>query len=221
MFVAGTDTSSTGLEWLMAEVIRHPNVMKKAQEEVTSVMGKKSKIDMEDISQMHYIKRVVKETLKIHPPLPLLLPRETATRIELEGYHIPANTKVFINEWAIQRDPSSWDMPEEFIPERFENSNVDFKGQDFQFIPFGSGRRGCPGMTFGVASIEYVVAKLLYWFDWKLAGDGGLGKDLDMSEVYGLTAYKKVPLRLVPIPYSPLHLSMAVQGLICTWFPLN
>ncbi|KAF3438767.1 hypothetical protein FNV43_RR21531 [Rhamnella rubrinervis] len=203
MFVAGTDTSSTGLEWLMAELIRHPKVMKKAQEEVRSVVGKKSKIDMEDTSKMHYLKCVVKETLRLHPPLPLLLPRETATSTELGGYHIPANTKVFINAWAIQRDPSSWDMPEEFIPERFENSSVDFKGHDFQFIPFGTGRRGCPGMTFGVASIEYVTANLLYWFDFKLPEDGDLGKDLDMTEAYGLTACKKVPLRLVPIPYSP------------------
>ncbi|KAF3438776.1 hypothetical protein FNV43_RR21540 [Rhamnella rubrinervis] len=203
MFVAGTDTSSTGLEWLMAELIRHPKVMKRAQEEVRSVVGKKSKIDMEDISKMHYLKCVVRETLRLHPPLPLLLPRETATSIELGGYHIPANTKVFINAWAIQRDPSSWDMAEEFIPERFENSSVDFKGQDSQFIPLGTGRRGCPGMIFGVASIEYVTANLLYWFDFKLPEDGGLGKDLDMTEAYGLTACKKVPLRLVPIPYSP------------------
>ncbi|KAF3438695.1 hypothetical protein FNV43_RR21459 [Rhamnella rubrinervis] len=165
--------------------------------------GQKSKIDMEDISKMHYLKCVVRETLRLHPPLPLLLPRETATSIELGGYHIPANTKVFINAWAIQRDPSSWDMAEEFIPERFENSSVDFKGQDSQFIPLGTGRRGCPGMIFGVASIEYVTANLLYWFDFKLPEDGGLGKDLDMTEAYGLTACKKVPLRLVPIPYSP------------------
>lgn len=203
--MAGTDTSSTGLEWLMAELIRHRNVMKKAQEEVRSVVGKRSKIGMEDIYQMHYLKCVVKEALRLHPPLPLLLPRETSTSIELGGYNIPANTRVFINAWAIQRDPSFWDRPEEFIPERFENTGVDFKGQDFHFIPFGSGRRGCPGMAFGVASIECVIANLLYWFDWKLPEDGslGLGKDLDMSEVYGLTAYKRVPLRLVPIPYSP------------------
>lgn len=110
---------------------------------------------------------------------------------------------MFINAWAIQRDPILWYRPEEFLPERFQNSCVDFKGQDFELIPFGIGRRGCPGITFGVAVTEYVIANLLYWFDWKLPGDGCLGKDLDMNEVYGLTAYKKLPLNLVPVPYSP------------------
>ncbi|GMN56907.1 hypothetical protein TIFTF001_027718 [Ficus carica] len=110
-----------------------------------------------------------------------------------------------INARAIQRDPSSWDKPEEFIPERFEKCAVDFKGHDFEFTPFGSGRRGCPGLTFGVTSTEFLITNLLYWFDWKLpSGDGAiLPEKLDMSEVYGLTVYKKVPLHLVPKPYSP------------------
>ncbi|KAF3438713.1 hypothetical protein FNV43_RR21477 [Rhamnella rubrinervis] len=201
MFVGGTDSASTGIEWLMAELVRNPEVMKNAQEEVRRVVGKKSKIDMEDINQMEYLKCVIKENLRLHPPAPLLAPRQTSECIQLGGYHIPAKVTVFVNAWAIQRDPTLWDRPEEFIPERFENTDIDFKGQDFQFSPFGTGRRGCPGMTFGVAIIEYVIANLLYWFDWKLPG-GALAKDLDMTEVHGFTVFKKAPLHLLPIPYN-------------------
>ncbi|XP_024025598.1 cytochrome P450 71A1 [Morus notabilis] len=205
MFIGGSDTTSTLLEWLMAELLRHPKVMKKAQEEVRRVVDNRSKIDMNDVHQMDYLKCVVKETLRLHPPAPLLLPRETMAAIELRGFHIPDKTRVFINSWAIQRDPNVWDKPEEFLPERFQDSDVDFKGQDFQFLPFGSGRRGCPGLTFGVFSVEYVMANLLYWFDWKCPDVGGaiLPNELDMSEVYGLTVQKKIPLHLVPVPYYP------------------
>ncbi|KAF3438690.1 hypothetical protein FNV43_RR21454 [Rhamnella rubrinervis] len=202
MFVGGTDTSSTGMEWLMAELVKNPRVMKKVQEEVRRVVGKKSKIDMEDINQMSYFKCVIKENLRLHPPVALLVPRETSTSVEMGGYHIPAKAQVFVNAWAIQRDPSLWGRPEEFMLERFENSSVDFKGQDFEYIPFGVGRRGCPGIAFGVASTEYVIANLLYWFDWKLPC-GALGEDLDMSEAHGLTVSKKLPFHLLPTPYSP------------------
>jgi cytochrome P450 len=112
-------------------------------------------------------------------------------------------TRVYINAWAIQRDPKVWERPEEFLPERFEDNPIDFKGQDFEFIPFGGGRRGCPGLTFGVASVEYVVANILYWLDWKLPGTSVKGEDLDMSEFNGLSVTKKIPLHLVPILYSP------------------
>ena len=203
MFVGGSDTTSTSLEWLMAEIIRHPNVMKKVQEEVRRVVGEKTNIEMNDINKMEYLTCVTKENLRLHPPVPLLVPRETTKNIEMGGYHIPAKTRVFINAWAIQRDPRLWDRPEEFIPERFQNNSVDFKGQDLQFVPFGIGRRGCPGMSFGVASTEFVIANLLYWFDWKLPEDGVLGKkNMDMSEVNGLAVHKKFALHLVPIPYS-------------------
>jgi cytochrome P450 len=198
MFVGGTDTSSTILEWSMAELVKNPSIMKRAQEEVRKVVNKKSKIDVNDIKKMDYLKCILKETLRLHPPLPLSVPRETITSVKIGGYDIPAKTKVFVNTWAIQRDPKVWERPEEFIPERFEDSPMDYKGQDFEFIPFGGGRRGCPGMTFGVAAVENVVANLLCWFDWKL-----LGEDLDMTEINALTASKKIPLHLVPTLHSP------------------
>jgi cytochrome P450 len=198
MFVGGTDTSSTILEWSMAELVKNPSIMKRAQEEVRKVVNKKSKIDVNDIKKMDYLKCILKETLRLHPPLPLSVPRETITSVKIGGYDISAKTKVFVNTWAIQRDPKVWERPEEFIPERFEDSPMDYKGQDFEFIPFGGGRRGCPGMTFGVAAVENVVANLLCWFDWKL-----LGEDLDMTEINALTASKKIPLHLVPTLHSP------------------
>ena len=200
MFVAGTDTTTTTTGWMMAELLKHPNVMKKVQEEVRNVVGKKSKVDVDDINKMEYLKCVFKETLRLHPAAPLMAPRETSASVKLGGYDIPSNISVIFNVWAIQRDPNWWEKPEEFIPERFENSPVDFKGQDFQFMPFGIGRRGCPGMPFGVSSIEYVIANLLYWFDWKLAA-GEISENLDMGELYGQTVHKKLPLHVLPISH--------------------
>ncbi|KAF7838264.1 cytochrome P450 71A1-like [Senna tora] len=204
MFVGGGDTTSTALEWTFAELLKNPIAMKKVQEEVRRVVGHKSKIDENDVRQMKYLECVVKESLRLHPPLPLLVPRETRSIAKLGEYDIPPQTSVFLNAWAIQRDPELWEKPEEFIPERFENSEVDFKGQDFQLVPFGFGRRGCPGMSFGVASVEYFLAVLLFWFDWKLPSGTTTtsSQDIDMSEIYGLTVNKKVPILVEPIPYS-------------------
>ena len=135
------------------------------------VVGINSRVVLDEncVNQMNYLKCVVKETLRLHSPVPLLVARETSSSVKLRGYDIPAKTMVFINAWAIQRDPELWDDSEEFIPERFETSQVDLNGQDFQLIPFGIGRRGCPAMSFGLASTEYVLANLLYWFNWNMS----------------------------------------------------
>ncbi|CAI8609835.1 unnamed protein product [Vicia faba] len=199
MFFGGTDTTSATLEWTISELMRHPSIMKKAQEEVRRIVGNKSKVEENDINEMPYLKCVVKETLRLRPATPLMSPRETISSVNLKGYYIPKKTMVCVNNWAIQRDPKNWENPEEFIPERFEQSQVDFRGQDFQFIPFGFGRRGCPGMNFGVAMVEYILASILYWYDWEINS----GKqDIDMSEVFGLVVSKKEPLHLKPIAFS-------------------
>ncbi|KAK8992117.1 hypothetical protein V6N11_045009 [Hibiscus sabdariffa] len=190
----------TTSEWMMAELLKHPNIMRRVQQEVRNLVGNKSKVDPEDIRKMEYLKCVVKETLRLHPP-GVFLPRKTTTSVKLGGFDIPSNTSVLINEWAIHRDPKWWEKPEEFIPERFEKSSIDFQGQDFHYIPFGIGRRGCPGMSFGVASVEHVMANLLYWFDWKLPA-GETAEKLDMSELYGLRVSKKTPLHALAIPHS-------------------
>ncbi|XVF49774.1 hypothetical protein PTKIN_Ptkin04bG0041800 [Pterospermum kingtungense] len=199
MFLGGTDTTATLIDWMMAELLRHPNIMKKVQEEVRNVVGYKSKIDVDDINKMEYLKCVIKETLRFHTILPLF-PRKVSAGVKLGGYDIPPNTTVFVNAWAIHRDPNWWEQPEEFIPERFENNTVDFRGQDFHFLPFGSGRRSCPGLHFGVASLEYMVANLLYWFDWKLPA-GKNAESIDMTELYGFTVGRKSPLLVLPVSH--------------------
>ncbi|KAK9119884.1 hypothetical protein Scep_017977 [Stephania cephalantha] len=202
LFLAGNDTTTTTLEWTMAELVRHPDIMKKAQEEVRRVVGhnNKTKVEQEDIQQMDYFKCIIKETLRLHPALPTLLPHQSLKDSTVGGYHIPANTRVMINAWAIQRDPKVWSNAEEFIPERFMDNTTDFKGQDYDFIPFGSGRRMCPGITFAISIVELAIANLLYLFNWELP-NGGIKEELDMTEAFGLSVAKKIPLELFPIPH--------------------
>ncbi|XP_015882509.3 phenylacetaldehyde oxime monooxygenase CYP71AN24 [Ziziphus jujuba] len=202
LFAGGSDSVSATMEWAMAELINNESMMKKAQEEVRRVVGEKSSIDVTDINQMDYFKCVMKETLRLHPAGPLTF-RETTESVKLGGYDIPPKTSITINVGAIQRDPKFWDRPEEFIPERFENNQIDFNEQNFQYVPFGAGRRRCPGTTFAVFQVEYMIANLLYWFDWKLPyEDNGMPKNLDMTETAGLVTRMKNPLVVVPIPIN-------------------
>eukprot|EP00262_Sarcandra_glabra_P015719 TRINITY_DN490_c0_g1_i2.p1 TRINITY_DN490_c0_g1~~TRINITY_DN490_c0_g1_i2.p1 ORF type:complete len:526 (+),score=47.01 TRINITY_DN490_c0_g1_i2:166-1578(+) len=198
MFVAGTDTTSATIEWVMTELVRHPRVMKKAQEQVRKVAGSKGKVDEDDLPLLDYIKAVIKETLRLHPPVPLLVPRESIEKCILDIYEIPAKTRVLINTYAIGRDPQSWENPLEYNPERFIGSDIDIKGQDFELLPFGGGRRGCPGYSFGLATIEIALARLLYHFDWELP-HGVRADDVDLGEIFGLATRKRVPLVLVPL----------------------
>ncbi|KAL5718050.1 hypothetical protein ACHQM5_010989 [Ranunculus cassubicifolius] len=202
MFAAGTETTYGTVEWAMAALFNHPNVMNKVQEEIRLVVGTKSKVDEEDLSQMEYLKCVIKETLRLYPSLVLSIPRVSTASADVDGYHIPAKTNVIINLWAISRDPKVWDRPDEFIPERFMNNSVDFKGNHFEFIPFGAGRRGCPGLSFGTIAVESILANLLYWFDWELARSSNKGY-IDMTEVFGLSMRLKYPLHLAPISHFP------------------
>ncbi|KAG9447271.1 hypothetical protein H6P81_013399 [Aristolochia fimbriata] len=199
-FAGGTDTIYLAIIWTLSELIRHPTAMKKVQEEIRSVVlhRNSSKVVTEDeIRKMPYLKCVIKESLRLHPPAPLLIPRKTIQDVEVQGFHIPAKTPVLVNTWAIGRDPKTWTEPEKFLPERFLDSEVDFKGQHFKLIPFGAGRRGCPGIPFATATIEIVVANVLHRFDWELpAGED----DLDMTEVFGMSVHKK-SLLLVPRPH--------------------
>ncbi|KAI3511655.1 hypothetical protein L1887_18812 [Cichorium endivia] len=193
VFVAGTDTTFGSLVWSTSELIRHPRVMKKAQEEVTRTAQGRSMILEKDLENMQYLKAIIKETLRLHTPLPLLVPRESTKDVKLMGYNIPAGTQATVNAWAIGRDPSVWEEPEEFRPERFLNCSTDYKGLHFEFLPFGGGRRGCPGIPFAIVILELALANVLYKFDLALP-DGVDGKDLDMSEKYGFTVHKKFPL---------------------------
>ncbi|KAH9608391.1 hypothetical protein KSS87_007779 [Heliosperma pusillum] len=196
MFSGGTDTTYTVLEWAMTELIRHPKIMHELQKEVREITGTKSEVTEDDLNQMKYLKAVIKETLRLHPPIPLLVPRLSLVDAKLNGYDIPAGTAVITNAWAIQRDPATWEEPETFNPERFLNSPTDFKGQDFELIPFGSGRRICPGILFAISNNELVLANLMHRFDWTLPG-GANSNTLDTSECKGLTIHRKTPLLVV------------------------
>ncbi|CAH8252147.1 unnamed protein product [Arabidopsis lyrata] len=169
VFLAGVGTSSTTLVWAMTELIRNPRVMKKVQDEIRTTVGdKKERITEEDLNQLHYFKLVVKETFRLHPAAPLLLPRETLSHVKIQGYDIPAKTQIMINAYAIARDPKLWTNPDEFNPDRFLDSSIDYRGLNFELLPFGSGRRICPGMTMGIAIVELGLLNFLYFFDWGL-----------------------------------------------------
>ncbi|KAJ0613923.1 putative psoralen synthase [Helianthus annuus] len=201
VFTGGTDSTYATLEWELSELIRNPHAMKKLQEEVREVAKGKPKITEDDLDQMHYLKAVVKETFRMHMPLPLLVPRESTSDVKVMGYNISSGTQVIINAWAVGRDPSLWDNPDEFRPERFLDSSVDYRGFNFELTPFGAGRRKCPGIQFAMNVNELVIASLVHKFDFGLP-DGQKGEDLDMSETTGITIHKKLPLLVVATPYK-------------------
>ncbi|XP_037436397.1 indole-2-monooxygenase-like [Triticum dicoccoides] len=203
LFGAGTDTSSLVLEFAMAELMRKPDqLMVKLQAEVRrGTPAGQEFVEEHNLAGMTYLKAVVKETLRLHPPAPLLLPHLAMADCDLDGYSIPSETRVIVNAWAIGRDPGSWEKPDDFVPERFLEGGtaaaVDLTGKDFQFVPFGAGRRICPGLNFGLATVEIMLANLAYCFDWELPV--GMERDeIDMTEVFGLTVRRKEKLMLVP-----------------------
>ncbi|KAK4485846.1 hypothetical protein RD792_008493 [Penstemon davidsonii] len=198
MFAGGTDTSSTAVEWAMSELMRNPRVMAKAQDEVRKAFNGRKTIEETEIHALKYLKLVINETLRLHPSVSMI-PRSCREEFEINGYHIPLNANVIINIWSIGRDPNYWHNPESFEPERFETNSINFLGTNFEYLPFGSGRRICPGMNFGIANVEFLLAHLLYYFDWKLPQ--GVG-DLDMSEIDGFVVSRKSNLHLIATPYE-------------------
>ncbi|XP_020587542.1 premnaspirodiene oxygenase-like [Phalaenopsis equestris] len=201
LFLPGTITSSATLEWAMSELIKNPNILKKVQLEVRNAFTGKEIMEEKDISKLPYLNMVIKETARLHPAGPLLLPRVCRNTVELDGYTIPAGSRIMINAWAIMREPKCWVDSETFRPERFEEATFDFKGSNFEYIPFGGGMRSCPGVTFAIAGIEYWLAQLLFHFDWELPG-GMSPEELDMEEVFGLTISRKNDLLVVATPYK-------------------
>ncbi|KAK4480160.1 hypothetical protein RD792_013220 [Penstemon davidsonii] len=201
LFSAGTETSSTTIDSAMAELMRHPYVMAKVQSEVRKTFKEKGTFEESDLHTLKYLKLVIKETLRLHPPVPLL-PRACRDECKVDGYSIPLKSKVMINIWSMGRDPKYWHEPEIFQPERFENCSTDFLGNNFEFIPFGAGRRICPGMNFGLANVDLALAQLLYHFDWEMP-KGMTPNDIDMTETGGITVSRKNGLLLVPIVHNP------------------
>ncbi|KAE8782000.1 cytochrome P450 [Hordeum vulgare] len=200
VFAGATETIGSVLSWAMSELMHNPDTMARAQQEVREVLGAdRVVITNSDLSELHYMRMVINEVLRLHPPGPLVhrMARDDCT---LMGYDIPKGTNVFINVFAISQDDKHWDNPKEFRPERFENSNVNYKGTYFEFIPFGTGRRQCPGIHFSSSVTEMVLANFLYHFEWMLP-DGDKLSSFDMSEKFGLTVSRRYDLQLKPITH--------------------
>uniref|UniRef100_A0A0E0ESN4 Uncharacterized protein n=1 Tax=Oryza meridionalis TaxID=40149 RepID=A0A0E0ESN4_9ORYZ len=205
LIAGGTDTSAITVEWAISELLRKPEILAKATEELDRVVGRGRLVTETDMPSLPYVEAIVKETMRVHPAAPLLAPHVAREDASVGGYDIPAGTRVLVNVWTIARDPALWDSPEEFMPERFIGSKIDVKGQDFQLLPFGSGRRMCPGYSLGLKVIQLSLASLLHGFEWRLP-DGVSAGDLSMEEVFGLSTPRKVPLEVVVKPKLPAHL---------------
>ncbi|TVU11378.1 hypothetical protein EJB05_44963, partial [Eragrostis curvula] len=195
LFSAGSETAATTLQWAMTELIRSPTKMSRAQAEVRKAFKGGAAVLEEGLCELSYLHWVIKETLRLHTPGPLLLPKECRETCKVLGYDVPQGTMVLVNAWAMSRDPQYWDEPEIFSPERFESDTRDFRGNDFEFITFGAGRRICPGMSFGLAIVEVALANLLFYFDWSVP-DGKHPSELDMTESMGITLRRKRDLWL-------------------------
>ncbi|GMH09500.1 hypothetical protein Nepgr_011341 [Nepenthes gracilis] len=196
MVVGGTETASNTVEYAMAEMLNKPEVMRKVQQELDTVIGKDNIVEEFHTLKLPYLNAVVKETLRLHAVLPLLVPHCPSQSCTVGGYTIPKGSRVFINVWAIHRDPSFWPNPSEFDPERFMNNKYDYGGNDFTYLPFGSGRRICAGKSMAERMMLFSLATLLHTFDWKLPN----GENLDLSEKFGIVLKKKTPLLATPLP---------------------
>ncbi|CAN4109862.1 unnamed protein product [Withania somnifera] len=195
----GIETVASALEWAMAELMKSPEELKRVQQELGNVVGLDRKVEETDIVKLTLMKCCIKETLRLHPPIPILI-HEAAEDATINNHYIPAKSRVMVNAWAIGRDKNSWEDPQDFKPTRFLKEGVaDFKGGNFEFLPFGSGRRSCPGMQLGLYTFEMALAHLLHSFNWELP-DGMKPSDVDMDDVFGLTAPKATRLVAVPTP---------------------
>lgn len=185
----------------MAEMMKNPDVMAKAQDEVRQAFKGRKTIQESEIRNLKFLKFVIMETLRLHPPLSTI-PRACREEVNINGYNIPMNTYVIINVWAMGRDPKYWKNPESFEPERFDENRANFYGAHFEFLPFGSGKRMCPGIAFSLAKLEFLLATLLYHFDWELPHGMSSG-DIDMTDVGGIAVTRKIDLHLIAKPYDP------------------
>ncbi|KAI3797216.1 hypothetical protein L1987_32471 [Smallanthus sonchifolius] len=189
-----TDTVVTTIEWVMAELLKNKEIMRKVQKELTELNP--NSIKNSYISKLTYFNACIKETLRLHPVVPVLIPRRAIEACEVMNYTIPQNAQVRVNVWAICHDPKVWEDPNTFKPERFLGSNIDFTGHDYEFIPFGGGRRMCPGLPSGVKSMQTMLASLIVGYDWSLPNGEDAAK-LDMTENFGVTLHKEKPLEFI------------------------
>nr|AKH41021.1 cytochrome P450 CYP76AA21 [Thuja plicata] len=205
LLMAGSDTTSGTLEWAMAELIHNPDKMKKAQVELEEVVGHSRRVEECDIDNLPYLHAVVKEVLRMYPAGPLLIPHRATSSCEIEGFVIPKDTQLWVNAWAVGRDPAVWNAPSKFMPQRFlegEKAKLDFKGQDFDLIPFGAGRRICLGLPLADKMLHFILASLIHSFDWSLP-DGMIAEELDMDYLFGVVLKKRQNLQAISTPRLP------------------
>lgn len=181
----------------MAELLQNPNSMIKLKAELDEVVGKDNILEEAHLANLPYMTAVLKETLRLHPAVPLLAPRKVEADVKLSNYIVPKGYDLLVNVWAICRDPNTWENPNCFIPERFLGSEIDFKGQHFELIPFGAGRRICLGYPLAIRLIPLLLGSLIHGFHWELEG-GFSPEKLDMEERFGITLTKAQPLRAIP-----------------------
>lgn len=205
MITAGMDTTAISVEWAMAELIRNPRVQQKAQEELDRVVGYEHVMTELDFSNLPYLQSLVKESLRLHPPTPLMLPHRANANVKIGGYDIPKGSNVHVNVWAVARDPEVWKNPLEFRPERFLEEDVDMKGHDYRLLPFGAGRRICPGAQLGINLVASMIGHLLHHFNWAPPDRVQL-EEIDMGENPGMVTYMRTPLEAVAAPRLPATL---------------
>ncbi|GLJ46439.1 hypothetical protein SUGI_0978650 [Cryptomeria japonica] len=201
MFQAGPDEISTTVEWAMSEFLKNPHSLKQAQEEISRVVGYDKRVEESDTENLPYLQAVIKEVFRLHPTAPLLSNR-AETSCEIAGFHIPKHAQTIINVWAIGRDPNVWSDPLQFNPSRFLDCDIDYKGHHFELLPFGAGRRMCPGLPLGNKMVKLILASLLQSFEWSLPH----GQSIDMTEKFGLALQKAVPLKAFPTPRLSIDL---------------
>lgn len=191
------DTSATAIDWALSELMKHPQAKKKVQKELEKAVGMERMVEESDLERLEYLHMVLKESFRLHPVGPLLIPHEAMEDCTVHGFDIPRKSHVIVNIWAIGRDPSVWPEAEKFLPERFVGSDIDVRGHNFQLVPFDSGPRGCPGLQLGLTVVRLVLAQLVHCFDWELP-NGMQPSELDMSEEFGLVTSRAKHLVAIP-----------------------
>ncbi|KAH7388096.1 hypothetical protein KP509_16G057300 [Ceratopteris richardii] len=188
MFGGRIDTSTITVEWALAELLKHRQILEKLQDELSSVIGSTRLVEESDVGNLPYLRAIVKETMRLHPVLPLLVPHTAKQQCQVDGYDIPSSTMAYVNVWAIGRDPTAWEKPLEFYPDRFLYSNIDLRGQHFELLPFGSGRRACPGLALGISNVHLILGNLVHAFDWEAV------EEIDLTEKFGIVCKLANPL---------------------------
>lgn len=198
LILAGSDSTSINLTWTLSLLLNNRHALKRAQEELDLKIGRDRRVEDQDIKDLVYLQGVVKESLRLYPPGPLGVPHEAMEDCKVCGYYVPKGTRVFVNVWKLHRDPRVWQDPEKFMPERFltSHANVDASGQHFEFTPFGSGRRSCPGFSFALQVSHLTLARLLQGFELTTP----LNMPVDMSEGLGITLPRTTPLEVLLTP---------------------